>query len=66
MIKMTKEDEMFLRKRLSNFNELKNGEVDDLLSEVYDITIEGLDENDDPTDLYYEAQKVYDSIYLLN
>lgn len=63
---MTKEDEMFLRKRLSNFNELKNGEVDDLLSEVYDITIEGLDENDDPTDLYYEAQKVYDSIYLLN
>jgi len=66
MIKMTKEDEMFLRKRLSNFDELKNGEVDDLLSEVYDITIEGLDENDDPTDLYYEAQKVYDSIYLLN
>ena len=63
---MTKEDEKFLRKHLSNVDELLEGTVDDLLSEVYDITIEGLDENDDPTDLYYEAQKVYDSIYLLN
>ena len=66
MIKLTKQDEEFLRKHLTNVDELLKGSVDDLLSEVYDITIEGLDENDDPTDLYYEAQKVYDSIFLLN
>lgn len=66
MIKMTKQDEEFLRKHLSEFDELRQGTVDDLLSEVYDITLEGLDENDDPTDLYFEAQKAYDSIFLLN
>lgn len=66
MIKMSKRDEEFLRKHLSNLDELRKGKINDLLSEVYDITLEGLDENDDPTDLYFEAQKVYDSIYLLN
>lgn len=66
MINMTPQDEKFLRKHLTNLDELMHGTVDNLLSEVYDITIEGLDENDDPTDLYFEAQKVYDSIYLLN
>lgn len=66
MIKMTEDDELFLRKHLEQFEELRNGEINDLLSEVYDLTLEGLDENDDATDFYYEAQKVYDSIYLLN
>lgn len=66
MIKMTEKDEVFLRKHLKSFDALKEGSVDDLLSEVYDLTLDGLDENDDPTDFYYEAQKVYDSIYFLN
>jgi|GEM_PF-5660594 len=66
MIKMTQKDEAFLAKHLSNFQELKNGPINDLLLEIHDLTLEGLDENDDPTDFYYEAQKVYDSIYLMN
>lgn len=66
MIKMTENDEIFLRKHLKDFEELRSGEINDLLSEIYDLTLEGLDENDDATDFYYEAQKVYDSVYLLN
>ncbi len=66
MIKMTQQDEEFLKKHLHNFQDLKNGPIDDLLLEIHDLTLEGLDENDDPTNFYYEAQKVYDSIYLLN
>ena len=66
MIKMTQMDEEFLKKHLSNFQELRDGSVNDLLLEIHDLTLEGLDENDDPTDLYYETQKVYDSIFLLN
>lgn len=66
MIKMTEKDEKFLRKHFSNLDELRNGTVNDLLFEIHDLTLEGLDENDDPRDLYYEAQKVYDSIFLLN
>ncbi|WP_431030111.1 hypothetical protein [Lysinibacillus sp. LZ02] len=66
MIKMTKKDEEFLMKHLSNFEVLKNGPINDLLLEIHDLTLEGLDENDDPTDFYFEAQKVYDSIFLLN
>lgn len=66
MIKMTKHDEQFLRRHLSNFDELRNGSINDLLLEIHDLTIEGLDQNDEATDFYYEAQKVYDSIFLLN
>lgn len=66
MIKMTKEDEEFLRKWLPNLDELRKGKLNNLLMVIHDITLEGLDENDDATDLYYEAQKVYDSIYLMN
>lgn len=66
MIKMTQKDKEFLENHLPNFQELKNGSINDLLLEIHDLTLEGLDENDDPTDFYYEAQKVYDSIYLLN
>ncbi len=66
MIKMTKQDEEFLRKHLSNFGELKKGNINTLLLEIHDLTLQGLDENDNPTSFYYEAQKVYDSIFLLN
>ncbi|MFY0520911.1 hypothetical protein ACOMCU_24270 [Lysinibacillus sp. UGB7] len=66
MINMTKDDEEFLRKWLPNIDELRKGKINDLLMEINDITLEGLDENDNATDLYYKAQKVYDSIFLLN
>ena len=66
MIKMSQKDEEFLKKHLPNFQELKKGPINDLLLEIHDLTLEGLDENDEATDFYYEAQKVYDSIFLLN
>lgn len=66
MIQMTKEDEEFLQKNLSDFNELRNGNINDLLLAIHDLTLEGLDANDDPTDFYYVSQKVHDSIFTLN
>lgn len=66
MIKMTKHDEQFLRRHLSNFDKLIKDDINSLLLEIHDLTLQGLDENDDPTSLYYEAQQVYDSIFLLN
>ena len=65
MFNMSESSKAFLEKNCPEL--LKEDELRQFLLKLDDfITMEGLDENDNMTALGYEAQAVYDEIYMCN
>lgn len=65
MFNMSERSKAFLKKNCPEL--LKEDKLRQFLLKLDDfITMEGLDENDNMTALGYEAQAVYDEIYMCN
>ncbi|WP_414047365.1 hypothetical protein ACMGE7_11665 [Macrococcus equi] len=63
---ISKEDKSFLDCHGINSDEYLNKDVNELLNVVDELAISGLDDNDEATELYYQAQTVYNNLYSNN
>ncbi len=61
------EQKDILRKYIENIDEIMNKEdVDELLDKIDDVIIYNLDENNEPDEIGFELQRVYDQIHYQN
>lgn len=63
---ISKEDKLFLNRHGINSDDYLNKDVNELLNVVDELAISGLDDNDEATELYYQAQTVYNNLYSNN